>query len=189
MIRKYMAAAILAVALVAGACGGTGEDSGSGVASIDGKSTSSKGGSGGSKKSTEADREKAALAFSRCMRANGVDMPDPGADGMMKINPDQEQPSQEAMQEAEKKCKKEREALQGSFGEPSKEFQEKALQMARCVRSKGFDMPDPTPSKGGGTAVEFDPEKLEDPEFQKAMETCRKQVNMPAIGTDPGGSK
>ncbi len=125
MIRKHMAAAMLVVALLAGACGGDGDDKGSGVASIDGKAAGSKSGSDGSNKSTEADREKAVLAFSRCMQANGVDMPDPDANGMMKISPGQQMPSQEAMQEAEKNCKAEREALQGSSGEPSKELQEK----------------------------------------------------------------
>lgn len=61
--------------------------------------------------------------------------------------------------------------------------------MARCVRSKGFDMPDPTTAKGGGTAVELDPEKLDDPEFKRAMEDCRKQADMPALGEAVGSSK
>ena len=186
MTKRYLAPAVVALALFTAACGGGGGTQDSGVASIDGK----KGGGGSNgQKAKEVDREKAALAFARCMRAHGAQMPDPDANGMFVITPDQSPPDPEAMAKAEASCKKERDALQGSMGEPPKDFQDKALKMARCMREHGIDMPDPQMGNGGGTAIDIDPSQLDDPEFQKARETCRKKVGLPEPGGVPGAGK
>src|SRR5262245_7082251 len=62
------------------ACGGGGDAGG--VASLDGSS-----GSDGEGTTTTAgeDPEDAALAFVRCMREHGVDMPDPSAGGGIRL--------------------------------------------------------------------------------------------------------
>lgn len=183
--KRCLAPAVVALALLTAACGG-GETQDSGVASIDGKKND-KGSNG--QKAKDVDREKAALAFARCMRANGVQMPDPDANGMFEITPDQSLPAPESMEEAEAGCKKESEALQGSMGEPPKDFQDKVLKMARCMREHGIDMPDPTTQEGGGAAVTIDPSQLDDPEFQKAQETCRKKAGLPAMGGGPRAAR
>lgn len=181
---RCLTPAVVALALVTAACGGGTQDGG--VASIDGKSND-KGKNG--QQAKDVDREKAALAFARCLRANGVQMPDPDANGMFLITPDQPPPDQDAMAEAEASCKDEREALQGSMGEPPEDFEDKALKMARCMREHGIDMPDPQAGKGGGTAIDIDPSQLDDPAFQRAQEACRRTAGLPGPGGGPGAAR
>ena len=185
MIRRYMTAAIVALALVAGACGGGGSDKQSnGVASVDGKQTSSKTNSG-----EKADPQDAALAYAKCMRRNGAEVPDPDANGMFPIEPGSKVPDSETMKTADEACKAERDALQGSMGEPDKDFEDKALKMSRCMREQGVNMPDPKPSEGGGTSVDLDEDLINDPAFKKAQSTCSKQVGMPEPGAAAKGGK
>jgi hypothetical protein len=65
---------LLALALAVAACGG-GKSSGVASLSGSGKATATTN-PGGSK-----DPQQAALAFARCMRQHGVNIPDPGASG------------------------------------------------------------------------------------------------------------
>jgi len=180
-----MAVALLGAAALTltGACG-SGSDNGDkqGIASVDGKQAADK-------KSDLAGgktAEEAALALAKCMRANGVDMPDPGSDGMMVIGPDDKNaPTQEQFEKADAACKKEREAMQGAVGEPPADLQDKMLKMARCMRGKGIDTPDPTMSSDGRASVEIDPGKINDPKFKDAQESCRKEVGLPEPGRGP----
>ena len=184
MIRRYMAAATLGLALLVGACGGSGNDSANGVASLDGKPASSK--TGSAKKSEPQD---AALAYAKCLRRNGAEVPDPDARGMFPIEPGTKMPDEEAMRKADEACKAERSAMQGSIGEPDKDFDEKAFKMARCLREQGIEVPDPKPNEGGGTSMEVDEDKINDPAFKKAMSTCSKQVGLPEPGAPAGSGK
>lgn len=177
MTRRYVAVATVALAVLAGACSGGGDQESGGVASIDGERASSK-----TKPGAKRDPEEAALAYAKCMRANGVDLPDPDANGMFAIEPDTPLPDQAAMEKGDQACKAEREAMRGSIGEPDRDFQDKALAMSRCMREHGIDMPDPTLSDDGSAAVEVDPDQVERPEFKQAQETCRKKVGMPEPG-------
>ena len=184
MTKRYLAVASLALALLLGACGG-GDQKTTGVATANGgqTSTTKKGGSGAA-----ADPQAASLAYVRCLRANGVDMPDPDPNGLIQIAPGSATPNQDEMQSLDGKCKAEREALQGTMGEPDKDFQDKALKMARCMREQGIDMPDPTMDSGGGATINLGDDQLDSPEFKKAQATCSKQVGMPEPGA-PAGSK
>lgn len=183
MIRRYAAIGALGIALLGGACGGHEEQS-TGVATIDGKQSSSKADEG-----NKQDPQDAALAWAKCMRRNGAEVPDPDAKGMFPIEPGTKMPDQEAMKGADQACKAEREALQGSMGEPDKDFEEKALKMSRCMREQGIDMPDPQRSEGGGTSVELDEDQINDPAFKKAQATCSKQVGMPEPGAPARSGK
>jgi hypothetical protein len=89
--RPYLAAlvAVVALALAVAACGGGG-GKGGGVASLGGgkaTATTSPGNSG-------KDFKQMALAYARCMRQHGIDMPDPkpgegiGVDGSKGVNPE-----------------------------------------------------------------------------------------------------
>ena len=188
MIKRSMVAAIVALALLAGACGGGGSDQRSnGVASIDGKQANSS--SSKAKDGEKRDPQDAALAWAKCMRRNGADVPEPDAKGMFVIEPGTEQPDEEAMKKADEACKAEREALQGSMGEPDKDFQDKILKMARCMREQGIEMPDPKTGEGGETAMEIDPDQVNDPGFKKAQSTCSKQVGMPEPGAPARSGK
>ena len=185
MIKRSMAAAIVALALLGGACGGSSDKQSNGVASVNGQQASAK----GKDREKKRDPQDAALAYAKCMRRNGAEVPDPDARGMFPIEPGTKMPDQEAMKKADEACKAERSAMQGSIGEPDKDFDEKALKMARCMREQGIDMPDPKLNEGGGTSMEIDEDKINDPAFKKAMSTCSKQVGMPEPGAPAGSGK
>jgi hypothetical protein len=98
-----------------------------------------------------------------------------GSDG---TNP--EAPGFEA---AEEKCREHLEAVEPPelSEQQQEEFQQAALDFARCMRGEGIDMPDPQfegggrvrigPGTGAGGALD-----REDPAFQEAFETCRDQL-------------
>jgi hypothetical protein len=111
------------------------------------------------------------------MRENGVpDFPDPNERGMFEITPetdvDQNSP---ALRQAQEACQ----SLLGRIRPPDlseeerQEMMDKALEFARCMREHGVEVPDPSPSRGGGLSLElppnFDPD---DPTFRAAQEAC-----------------
>jgi hypothetical protein len=89
--------------------------------------------------------------FAKCMRAAGVDMPDPGPDGLVAM-PAQaagDEASAEQMNAALEKCRE----LLPNGGEPPKASAEdlaKARDYAKCLRENGVPgFPDPDPETGG----------------------------------------
>jgi hypothetical protein len=183
-------AAVAVVALVA-ACSGTA--AGPRVATLDDPSTSSSPGAspGASAAVTPQD---AALAFARCMRENGIDMPDPivttDGDGGTKI--DQRggagvntPAAKEKFNKAEEACRKHLAAAGpgGPGREMSAEDMDKLLAFAKCMREHGIDFPDPTadggfvmrvdesggPNGAGGGSTKGGPD---DPKFQAAETAC-----------------
>ena len=185
MTKRFVVAAIFALALFAGACGGRGDGRTDGVASANGNqtTTTAEGAAG------KVDPQEASLAYVKCLRANGVDVPDPDPNGMIQIAPGSATPNQDEMQSLEGKCKAERDALQGSVGEPDKDFQDKALKMARCMREHGIDIPDPKVDGSGGATINLGDHDIDSPEFMKAQATCSKQVGMPEPGAPARSSK
>jgi hypothetical protein len=128
------------------------------------------------------------LDFSRCMRENGIDMPDPKFEGnrvtMQAGGPDK--PTDPAkMKAAEKACAKYRDAVKPPEQSPEKaeEFKKGALANARCMREHGIDMPDPTFDENGGARMELkkgiNPQSAK---FQKAQQACR---DVGGIGAGP----
>jgi hypothetical protein len=133
-------ALVPALALGLGACG------------KDGKGAT---GSATAKAASDADKMR---QFAKCMRDNGINMPDPQVDSKgnvsMKIegpkagaggNPDQ---LDGKMKAAEAKCKH----LQPNGGKPKKLNPEELAKMralAKCMREHGVNMPDPDPNGGG----------------------------------------
>ncbi len=134
---------------------------------------------------TAADPEKqnqdAVLAYTQCMREEGIDMPDPAPDerGIRLMAPKGSSP--EKMRAAEEGCRKHLEAIEPPelSEEEQAEYKEAALAHAQCMRDRGIDMPDPTFSEDGGARVRirpgsgFDPES---PKFQEAEEACRDEM-------------
>lgn len=167
--------AVAAVAFVAlAACGGGGGDGDDGVATLgedDGDATTT----------TTVDPEEAMLAFAACMRDNGVDFPDPGANGeiSIQVGPDDE----EAWREAEEACGDLRPQMAPMSEEERAEVTDQLLAQAECMRDRGWDMPDPeiiTPADGGvqfrfSERLDIDPE---DPEFQADQEACREETGL-----------
>jgi len=135
-----------------------------------------------------ADREQAnrdaMLAYTKCMREHGIDMPDPepGQRGIRLAAPEGTTP--EEMEEAESACRKHLEDIEAPelSEEQKKEFQEAALAHARCMREHGIDMPDPTFNEDGEAQIRIrrgdgatgpDPD---DPKWKAAEEACRDKL-------------
>jgi hypothetical protein len=150
------------------------------------------GGGGDDATASDADRRaemrEAALDYAQCMREHGVDMPDPKFNGggmtMQLGGPASQGPPKATMDAAQEACQKIMEKVKPPemSREEQAKMRERALKMARCMREKGFDFPDPQFGEGGeikqriGPGSGIDPE---DPRFQQAMTACSKSAGMP----------
>jgi hypothetical protein len=175
----------LALTLAVAACGG-GPKSG-GVASLNGSGQPTSTTSANSGK----DSEQAALAFARCMRQHGVDMPDPQVSGnaIMQKGPTGVKPDDPKFKAAQQACNK----YMPNGGQPSKpnpQEQQQMLQFARCMRQHGIDMPDPGPNGGitinGGNGRKGP--NPDDPKFKAAQQACQQyQPKGGKLQTSGGG--
>jgi hypothetical protein len=135
---------------------------------------------GDSANSREQKARDAALAYTKCMRENGVDMPDPDPNqrGIGLMVP--KGTARAKVDAADKACRKHLEAVKPPEMSPEQEkkFQQAALAQSRCMRKHGIDMPDPTFGEDGGAQIRINGPGLdpEDPKFQKAQEACRKEA-------------
>jgi hypothetical protein len=173
-MRRYKIALLLGLlALSAAAC--SDDDDGGGVASVDGTASESAsddddGGGGDDPENFEEE----ALAYSECMRDNGIeDFPDPEiSEGRMGLAlPKGLDPESDEFKAAEEAC----EDLQPGPDEDATidpEIYEALLDYSECMRENGIEeFPDPNPN--GGIMMNgdmgFDPES---DEFQAADELC-----------------
>jgi hypothetical protein len=171
MRLKHSLAVPLLLAALTAVAGCAGEAAGDdGIASAD--NSSSAGPSPSSSPSASVSDEDRGIKFAQCMRANGVDMPDPdpnGQPGIIKL--DRNDPKFAAAWE---KCKQYSPVGNGdrTF---SPEQQQRMLDFAKCMREHGINMPDPEP--GGGIKITkgsgLNPD---DPKFQAALEACRQYM-------------
>ena len=151
----FLALPIAAASLALAACGGDDGSDGSG--------------------DSRTQAREAALEYAECMRRNGVDMPDPapGEGGIRMIAP--EGGPTPAFERAQEECQKHLEDVEPPelSEEQEREFRERALEHARCMREHGIDMPDPTFGEGGRVTMRLeggvDPN---DPAFQAAQREC-----------------
>jgi hypothetical protein len=141
----------------------------------------------------EAANRKAALDYARCMRDNGVDMPDPQFSGG-RVTQRMEKPSNpDQMRKAEAACAKYRESIKAPEISDSEkaEFKQAALANARCMREHGIDFPDPTFDANGGAQVRIKGKGLnpDSPKFQAAQKACQKTMpNGPSTQSAGEGS-
>jgi hypothetical protein len=131
----------------------------------------------------EPSDEEAILAFSACMRANGLeDFEDPEltADGGIRFGFGGQVASgdvdRETVRQAMDACRVHLDGL--AFGREQadrSEIEDRLIEFAACMRDEGFDMPDPDFSTagdgepGGPFGGAIDPD---DPEFRSAMAAC-----------------
>jgi hypothetical protein len=144
---------------------------------------------GGDPKSASSAKDKAfdgALKFARCMREHGVDIPDPqqGGGGAVKIGGPgagklRAKPGDAKLKTAEQACGKYLKQGGGRAPDPAERarMQDAFVRYARCMRSKGVNMPDPKVSTGGGgVAFEFRAgsggAKPDAPKFKTADKAC-----------------
>jgi hypothetical protein len=184
-MRTGLAVVVALATFVLGACGG-GETTDTGVASID-----AVGGAGpvdsASDVATGADEEAALLAFTRCMRDNGVDIGDPSVDAEGNASLDFSgidlgSLDEESVAAAQTACSEQLEGATLGFdlGDPT-ELEDMALEFARCMRANGYDLDDPDFSglgnsrgqAGGPGGNPFGDVDFSDPAFQSALDSCR----------------
>lgn len=140
----------------------------------------------------EAANRKAMLDFARCMRENGVDMPDPKFEGGRVTQRAGGEPGQspEKIRTAEKACAKYRDAVKPPemSDEQKAEAKQRALENAKCMRRHGIDLPDPQFSDDGGVMMRLPPGVKPDSEkFMAAQEACRGTLPEAPSTTDAGG--
>jgi hypothetical protein len=134
----------------------------------------------GTGKDTSKDPQQAALSYAKCMRENGVDIPDPkqagDGSGNVVLGPGSgKDPKFKAAQEA---CAKHAKDMGGfaADGGPSEADKQRLVEQAKCMREQGFDMPDPDFSGGTGTVDLPVPSDAQGKaEWEKAFEGCRKK--------------
>ncbi|MFJ3406302.1 hypothetical protein [Promicromonospora sp. NPDC090134] len=179
-MRRYKIALLLGMlALSATACGAEPDDGG--VASANGEVTEST-----TEESQALDGFEEALAYSECMRENGItDFPDPEKQGEGGISiglPEGLDPESEEFKTASDACVD----LQPGPDENTTmdpETHEELVEYAECMRTNGItEYPDPEP--GGGMVIGpdmgFD---TQSDEFQAAEDTC--EDIRPESGGDP----
>ncbi|HYD10365.1 MAG TPA: hypothetical protein VEA78_09695, partial [Acidimicrobiales bacterium] len=172
-MRRSLIAAIGATSLLLAACGGGGDDGADDVATL------TEGERYATTTSTTIDPEQAMLAFAECMRDNGVDFPDPGADGRHEISV--EAAEEDEWQAAQEACEAHRPRMAPVSEEDRAEIEEQARAMAECMRDRGWNMPDPvvrTPGDGGVQVMQGAPDDIdfEDPDFQADHEACGEEL-------------
>jgi hypothetical protein len=149
----------------------------------------------------DGQNEEQALKFARCMRDNGVEMPDPvqNSDGTTEMRIQSRRasggagrtgPDPARVDKAMEACRK----YAPNGGEPPsaaerQEMQDQALEFARCMRENGVDMPDPKVSNGGGIAIGGPGSSIrpDSPSFKKAEEACRDKMPGPRGAKGDGG--
>jgi len=141
--------------------------------------------------SASLDPETARLEFARCMRENGVDLPDPGSGGGGAVAIGGNGIDMEEMQEAMEACQQFLGDAIGERAEIDPEMQDKLLEFAECMRDNGVDFPDPDVSGGGGRIQVGGPGGI-DPssdEFQAAQDACQDILGDlgPRFEGGPGG--
>jgi hypothetical protein len=148
--------------------------------------------------SNDRQEREAALNYARCMRGQGIDMPDPqiGEDGTITQAGPEEVVDADEMQAAQRACRQYRDSGGRAPSEDEREEQremlERAVAYAECMREEGIKVPDPTSDEDGknlimgGGGLDRDA-----PDFTEADETCRSKVSgLPAAPpSQPGGGQ
>jgi len=175
-----MRSLVVPLALVAAlsGCGGGGDQPG----------VASAGKPGGASSAPAAPREDAAalaLKFARCMRAEGIDVPDPSANGKVMIS----EPLSVAGSPGDKKMAAAMEKCRGylptdeELAKPTPQDIAALRDQAQCMRDNGVaGYPDPDPATGASKLS--DPAIVTTAKFRKAAEKC--QAAVPALPAGAG---
>jgi hypothetical protein len=175
-----------AVMLAGAACGGSSDDGG--VASINQSAAASD-----APADSKADVEKQLIAYTQCLRDQGIDIADPqvDADGNLRMGGVKFQGGggdrsnlADQFTKAREVCGEPPEGAGGMFshGGDQTAMQDALVKFAECMRGQGVDVPDPDFSggvQGGGMSILHDLDR-DDPKVSAAMEQCQ------SVFTDAG---
>nr|WP_042185492.1 hypothetical protein [Kibdelosporangium sp. MJ126-NF4]CEL16704.1 hypothetical protein [Kibdelosporangium sp. MJ126-NF4]CTQ92067.1 hypothetical protein [Kibdelosporangium sp. MJ126-NF4] len=159
---------VIALGVLVGGCASGGKS---------GQDVASAGGNGSSAPPTSVaasgDPDEKMRQFAKCMRDNGVDVPDPDPDGSVGDQGiDRTSP---AFQKAMDACR----SLLPGGGDLSKidpQLVDQLRELTTCLRANGIDIPDPDP---GSPMLGLDKLAGVDrgsPAFKKAMEACKDKM-------------
>jgi hypothetical protein len=185
MYRSHILGLMLVLAVALSACSPSGGSPS--VASLESGFGSVQDGTDAIDGDTIAASEEAMLAFTQCLRDQGIDIGDPtvDADGNLQLPPIEFaaqsdgtdlEPQISEFEELVTPCEK---LLAGIVATGSSqgaaEFEDALLEYAQCMRANGVDMPDPDLSPGGGV-IDLGIEDPDDEAFAAADEQCREAL-------------
>jgi hypothetical protein len=195
MLRRTAFVGTLALVVAVAGCGGGGRETG--VATLEGASTTTV--TAVPAGASDENLEEALLAFTACMREEGIDVPDPELDaaGNLKLVSFMATAGAaaagaggtEALREAATACRSHLAGVALRFASIDRtEMQDRLLAYAGCMREHGYDLPDPDFSGAGGMMRGPFPGlglgALDDPAFREANESCQGVF----AGLIPGGA-
>jgi len=213
-MKRRIIALVLLLALAAAACGS--DSSGDGLASLSESDADSGAALASDDGSTDAalDGEESILAFTECLREEGLDIPDPEFDegGNLRLRSlfeagEEVDISREEMREGFDACAEYLEGIAQQFDRTDRaEMEDRLYVYASCMRDNGYDMADPdfslehVPGAGGGGDGEggggagggpFAGIDFSDPEFVTANAACQDIFGgtfMPGSGRSGDGT-
>ena len=162
MRNSFMISAVLVLALMASACSDS--DGSAEIASLETDSANTSEADSSGDVDPEAESEAAMLAFTQCLRDQGIDVDDPtmDADGNMQLPPinievpdvvtdPDELPDMSEFEDMIAPCEEHLEGVVSTFSSAdTTEIEDMLLAYAECMRDNGVDMPDPDFSSSGG---------------------------------------
>jgi hypothetical protein len=182
----HRAVIVIAAVLLVAACGSGGD--GGGVASLEGTATTI---AAPDPEVDAAEAEEALLAFTACLREQGIDIPDPQPDasgnlrlgtpgGILELA---DSLDREQIEQARDACAVHLEGISQQFDRSDMTAVEDALlDYATCMRENGYELPDPDLSAflaDGGTGRPDGPAGVfggaldaDDPAFRAANDEC-----------------
>jgi hypothetical protein len=189
-------ALVLVSAIALSACGSSTSTSSATSAAAAG------GGAASTTTGSSTSTYEARLNYAKCMRANGVNVPDPSANGgpaggaagggggggafrALRSSPN--------FAHASTACAKYRSAAFGFANiSPTQraEAQQELVKFAECMRSNSIDIPDPSTSSGGGFGIfrSIPSSERNSPAFQKAIKACSSTLPRFGRGSAGGGA-
>ena len=190
-VRRAFAVCALvgSLAVVLSACGSSGSSAAGGSNASSGSSATS-----------SSSRYTARVKLAQCMRAHGVNVPDPsasasggagpGGGGGQALRLAQQSPN---FQTAINACAA---SLSRAFGfaniSPAQrtQFQQAAVKFAQCMRAHNVNIPDPTGNSAGGFGIfrSIPSSERQSPAFQTAFKACSSNLpNGGRFGSGGGG--
>ena len=183
--RAFAALALTgALAVGVSACGSSSSASSSAVA--------------GTAVSTSSSRYTARLAYAKCMRNHGVNVPDPSANGgpagggggggggfrALRDSPNFPKASQACASLRAKAF-----AFANVSPAQRAQFQQELVKFATCMRRRNIDIPDPSTTGGGGFGIfrQIPSSERNSPAFQTALKACSSVLPRFGRGGPSGG--
>ncbi len=173
-------AGVLLAVLVASGCGGSSDAPD--VATLRGTDQAAAArqlerAAGGTAGEAKLSPEQAILRFTKCLRDNGVDAPDPEVDSAGNLRLDfgagaDIDPDDPAVVRAREECRPFANAIIQSFSpDDIVALRDTLVDYAACLRRNDFDVPDPNFLSSEGPFPDIDPK---DPKFIRANQRCEQ---------------